>query len=304
MSGPREARLEKLLRAFAAADELTAPMVAERTGWELAVAQRVIYNAMFPEFVERSGRKDGNLVFYRLSAKGLAKVASYGTAEAPGNPVDRALALIYTATAGLDGEALAQRLGMPTAQVDALLAEHVAAHRLVTCGVQRMVEGELLALTLYRASSGGASTRADFRVAAQAGEAAPGADETATGPAAIEQLAQGIVDRIVATQEPTPEQVKLPVVECDIDAVHFKLQAEDAIRAAAQCAASADDGQAGDDSKRFLAALYSDGVLWLRLGDGRQVDLQPEETRALFRYLDRLAGTALVAPLLPEEAGL
>jgi hypothetical protein len=52
-----------------------------------------------------------------------------------------------------------------------------------------------------------------------------------------------------------------------------------------------------DDGQQFLVALYSDGVLWMQLEDGQQVDLQPQETRALFQYLDRLGGTALAEAL-------
>lgn len=43
------------------------------------------------------------------------------------------------------------------------------------------------------------------------------------------------------------------------------------------------------DDTAFLAALYSDGVLWIQAG-GQQISLQPEEAEALRRYLSAITG--------------
>lgn len=220
------------------------------------------------------------------------------------------LALIDATPAGLDCDALARQLGITAQAVDALLAEHVASHRLVSCAVRRQVHGTLEQSTLYRTSKAGSSSLADVRIAAcgaataplQAGAALDDGEladcsllsefEPATPAALAAATETAPADELLEAAAPT---LALPVFECDIDAVHRKVQSGAAAVAAA-------DAGSSDDGMQFLAALYSDGTLWFQLGNGRQVDLQPEETREFFAWLDRLGGTSLVDRLPAEVA--
>lgn len=206
------------------------------------------------------------------------------------------LALIDATPAGLDCDALARQLGITAQAVDALLAEHVASHRLVSCAVRRQVHGTLEQSTLYRSSKAGSSSLADVRIAARGAATAPlqaGAALEPATPAALAAAAEtAVADELLEAAAPT---LALPVFECDIDAVHRKVQSGAAAVAAA-------DAGSSDDGMQFLAALYSDGTLWFQLGDGRQVDLQPDETREFFAWLDRLGGTSLVDRLPAEVA--
>lgn len=220
------------------------------------------------------------------------------------------LALIDATPAGLDCDALARQLGITAQAVDALLAEHVASHRLVSCAVRRQVHGTLEQSTLYRSSKAGSSSLADVRIAARGAATAPLQAGTAldegelAGCGLLSEFEPATPAALAAATETAPADelleaaapsLRLPVFECDIDAVHRKVQSGAAPAAAA-------DAGSSDDGMQFLAALYSDGSLWFQVGDGRQFDLQPDQTREFFAWLDRLGGTSLVDRLPAEVA--
>ena len=293
-------RLGRLLLAFHYGERLRSQL-PEHTGFTAGVASKALDNAVHLGYVERSDRRDGLSYYFRLTARGLAKLGAYGALAVQRTPEQTALLAIEASPAGLNSMELAERLGVPMAEVDEMLAQHVAQHRLVSCATWKQVDGQLMAMTLYRsgwadhASFG--NVRAPGVVAPQTPAPAPKpaqepAAEPPPVPPATDLAAPAVADKLVeAVREPAPAApgpIELPVFECDIDAVHRKLQ-----RGAAVSPAPGQDDLVHD----FLAALYSDGVLWVQLEDGRQFDLQPDETRALFRFLDRLAGTALVEAL-------
>ena len=290
MSGKE--RLSHVLRAIAEnGGEITVHYLAGRTGWPLAVAQHAMKNAKALDFA-KTVRMDGHVHVVGMTDAGRARLARLSPeSQAPAaaslssDLARSALALISKAEKGMDSGTVARELATSTEAVEAALREHVEAHRLVCCGVQRRVEGEMKPMQHYRLSVGG-TLPYDWRVQGQATWENRKADQAAAlqpvRPIAEQDLTQAptkaqsaaeseTVSEVLDAVTPPPPARGVPYLgEIDIDAVHRKQPRAPAL--AAHC------------DPEFTCYVDSDGDMLIR-SFGTDFELPLPHVLKLRRYL-------------------
>lgn len=296
-------RVQTLLETFGHVSELSFYQLVERTGWDDKTMRSSIGNLKGAGLITRvSGDrgKDGKCALYCLTRAGIDRLegrdAGSGQESATASDPDtEALTLIDAAAAGMDSEALADKLGLASRDVVALLAKHVASGRLVSCDVQRALDGELVHMVMYRSSMASPSSLGDWRLK---GSPEPREGDREHPPRAARQL--------LASQEP---KLALPVLEVDIDAVHRKQRESVADVIEGEAAGLEYLGQATVEVLRddpaetstaeveFQCALYSGGQLVIE-SHGKHIELPLAHTRRLLHYLDRVCGEDIVASVL------
>lgn len=290
----RVSRMATLLELFVQHGELTSGGVAAHTGWTHAEAAKACANAKTAGYLIFVGSKVGNQQ-QAMALTDLAKFrAGVTTAEPragqrpavvtePAAIAEAAAALILSEPGGLDSDKLADQLGVSSFEVEKALA---GDKRFVTCSVFR--DGENF--VQYRESAS-ARVGNDWTASRVIG---------ATAPAPAQQvLPKSSNARLLGT---TPGGT--PVVQIDIDAIHRKQRkaepAEPVVDLESVTESSdLEDADDGDIEQYFC--LYSSGELMVNRAGGTRVFFSPEETRALFQWLDRLGGTDLSRLAAAEE---
>jgi hypothetical protein len=268
MSGERTPRMPALLSAIAKAGTLTSDDVATTLGWEPLVAQKALANAKQLGYLEFQGeRVPGVLRNYALTALGRTKAFGDSAVDVSDTELSRLAAeLILAEPGGMDSDALADKLGVPSFDVERALA--ACKQRFVTCNVFRNGEN----FVLYRESAS-SKVGSDWERTRQIGASAPlkGAHrELALAP-------------------------KNEAIGVDIDAAHKAraTKADAGPGVALETVTESSGGEVEDDGCEEFFCLYSTGELLVQRDSGQQVCFTPDETRALFQWLDRLGGTNL-----------
>lgn len=286
MSGQRTPRIAALLSAIAQAGTLTSEGVAQALEWDAAVAQKTLANAKQLGYVEFTGeRVPGELRNYVLTEVGRKKIAGDGAAGASDDDLcERAAMLILASPAGMDSDALADALGVPSFDVERALMG--SRQRFVTCNVYRNGDS----FVMYRVSASPTASNDWARTWKTSGApAAPSAQEVLPPKSNMQHLGT------------TPGGT--PVYEIDIEAVHRKQRAAqpEAPAVDLESVTQSSGGEVEDPGCEEYFCLFSTGELLVNRTSGQQVQFTPDETRALFQWLDRLGGTDLSRLAAAEE---
>ena len=275
-----------LLGLFQPGESLLHDMVRQRTGWDGGTVSSALNNAVRHGYVHVVGGPKRERE-YQLTLKGLA--AQRGAAAEPQfGLAERALVLIVASEAGLDSEQLAEQLVSSNDEVMAALDQAADDHRVVAC---RVVRGGV-EMRQYRKSAGSpliTPWTKPLAANAPAREIAAARERTA--------VLQGVdIDRAHSLPSTGRIEKLTPAAESAAPAAaRVEALAEKIVALSEEAAARDDDGL------EQWFCLYSSGELAMQRSDGTQVCLDSEETRALFRWLDRLGGTDLQRLAAAEE---
>ena len=268
---------------FSAGGQVTHAMVMERTGWDALTASAALNSACKRGLIARAAGTSRKYSRYDLIDKGRAPASIENLAE-------RAIALIVASEAGLDSEQLAEHLVSSNDEVMAALDEAADDHRVVACRLVR----DGVEMRQYRKSAGARLLTPWTKPLA----ASAPAREIAAARARSAVL-QGVdIDRAHSLPSTGRIEKLTPAAEMATTSPVAPI-ALDTIDEAPSPSGGGSIELAEDTQQWFC--LYSSGELAMQRSDGTQVCLDSEETRALFRWLDRLGGTDLQRLAAAEE---
>jgi hypothetical protein len=282
MSGTRTSRLPELLAFVHQNGTVNSLDVQTGLHWDRREADKFLSNAKGAGYLEFSGdRVPGVLRQYVLSALGRKKV--FGDPNIGANESvlgKKAAAMILSEPAGLASDELAVRLGVGSFEVEKALAQ--CKQYFATCKVFRNGDDFIH----YRESASG-KVGSDWQQGKQIGASVP---------------AKGAHWAFAPAVAPALETLNAAAVERTMEVKHFPAPPPMAEAEAEPLESVTESSQAEDDDgcEQFFC-LYSTGDLLMQRTDGQQVHLTPEETRALFQWLDQLGGTALTRLAAPQE---